>query len=77
MPDQDQDTQNDRDADQFALDTADTAAGYRAVVDEDEQLPADDPNATACDDQGQSIGEDLADDSGVAAARAEFDGGGR
>lgn len=81
MPDDDT-TQAGDAADQLALDDADATAGYRAVVDEDEQLQPDDPNAAACgdshdaDDHEQYIGDDADDDSGVAAAGVELDGGG-
>jgi hypothetical protein len=82
MPDADDTTQASEAADQLALDDADTTAGYRAVIDDDEQLQADDPNAAACgdthdtDDHEQYIGDDADDDSGVAAAGADLAGGG-
>lgn len=58
---------------QAAIDEADAAAGYRAVVDEEEvaELPATDPNVAAaqgdCDHENH-IGEELGHDPLAAAA---------
>jgi hypothetical protein len=61
---------------QLTLDDADTAAGYRSILDPDDDLPADDPNAAACtDDQSDPAtltGEDVDPDPAVEAALAHL-----
>jgi hypothetical protein len=65
-------------ADQTAIDTADAAAGYRDVLDDEtiDQLPADDPNVACAHgnyDHLNHVGDPVDDDGGVAAALAKLD----
>jgi hypothetical protein len=66
--------------DQAAFDQADEAAGYRAVVDQEEvgELPADDPNVAASQgdhDHENRIGSELDEDPAAGAGDETSDTG--
>lgn len=66
----------------YDADTADAAAGYRTILDEEtaDELPADDPNRAVCTDSDHEAfaGDPVEDDDVIAvnAAVAHLGGGG-